>query len=218
MAALPVQQVVDALHAAGLSLVLTPDLTLKVSPASILTPELRDLIRTTKDMLIGWLRHEVVNDPPPAPAHDGEDERAAFRDQYARAMRAESTATDPPAIPDPKVPPRAEATPANPDRWCWPNSTPLSTEEIDTFTARLALFTDKGEDLQDAERLADKLVVRDREGDDRRACLECAHLHGAGRWRCGNAHRAGIGTDRPPADLVKLLQRCDGFNLKGNRT
>lgn len=197
------------------------------------TPD-RDATKPTKPGFVGFVAPspepsqnsradpEAANDRPPeqgpAPEGDGEDEGAAFRDQYARAMRAESTATDPSAIPNGKVSVRVEATPANPDRWCWPNSTPLSTEEIDTFTARLALFTDKGASLEDAERLADKLVTRDREGDDRRLCLECAHLHGAGRWRCGNAHRAGIGTDRPPADLVKLLQRCDGFNLKGDRT
>ena len=105
----------------------------------------------------------------------------------------------------------------DPDRWCWPHGTAMNTVEIDTITARLARFTDKGMRLTDAEALADKLVVRDREGDDRRLCLECVHLSGFGpkSWRCGNWQAAGIAI-RPqdtqlPADLVLQLQRCGGF-------
>lgn len=100
---------------------------------------------------------------------------------------------------------------ADPDRCCWPHSEAMNGREIDTFTARLARFTDKGLSLDDAERLADKLVIRDREGDDRRLCLECAHLHGAGRWRCGNWQRADVARDGLARDLVLTLQRCNGF-------
>ncbi|MFZ2737039.1 MAG: hypothetical protein WBI20_05785 [Burkholderiaceae bacterium] len=56
------KQVVDAIRAAGLHLVLAPDLTLKVSPASTLTPELRVLIRVNKTALINSLRQEAAND------------------------------------------------------------------------------------------------------------------------------------------------------------
>ena len=87
----------------------------------------------------------------------------------------------------------------------------MSGQEIDTFTARLARFTDKGASLEEAERLADKLVIRDREGDDRRLCLECAHLHGAGRWRCGNWDAADVAREGLAPDLVKTLQRCSGY-------
>ncbi len=91
----------------------------------------------------------------------------------------------------------------------------MNTVEIDTFTARLARFTDKGLDLTTAETLADKLVIRDRETDDRRLCLECLHLHRAGGWRCGNWLRAGVAMRAKdaqlPGDLVMQLQRCDGF-------
>lgn len=103
------------------------------------------------------------------------------------------------------------------DRWCYPNSTAMNSAEIDLFTARLHRFTDKGLTSIVSEALADKLVNRDREGDDRRSCLECRHLSGYGNtsWRCGNWQAAGIAT-RPrdtqlPADLVLQLQRCDGF-------
>ncbi|OQW86365.1 MAG: hypothetical protein BWK72_17920 [Rhodoferax ferrireducens] len=93
----------------------------------------------------------------------------------------------------------------------------MTGSEIDLFTARLARFTDKGLIHGDAESLADKLVTRDRDDDDRRLCVECTHLAGYGRasWRCGNwqaakvAHRARDA--QLPADLVLTLQRCDGL-------
>ena len=65
-----------------------------------------------------------------------------------------------------------------PDRWCWPHSEAMNGREIDTFMARVARFTGKGLGLDDAEALADKLVRRDREPDDRGLCLECIHLSG----------------------------------------
>lgn len=108
------------------------------------------------------------------------------------------------------------ATP-DPDRWCWPHSSAMNTAEIDTFTARLARFTDKGMNLDDAEKLADKLVTRDREDDDRRSCLECVHLagHSLRAMRCGNRLKAGLAAQvndaQLSAGLVVLLQRCDGF-------
>ena len=89
----------------------------------------------------------------------------------------------------------------------------MNTREIDRFAARLARFTDHGVILEDAERLADRLVIRDREQDDRALCLECTHLHLS--WRCGNWQRAGVAIRSRDAqlaeDFVNLLQRCDGF-------
>jgi hypothetical protein len=109
----------------------------------------------------------------------------------------------------------------DPERWCWPHSSAMNGAEIDTFAARLHQFTDKGLARNEGEALADKLVVRDREQDDRRVCLECQHFagHGAESWRCGNWQPAGIAL-RPrdahlPADLVVQLQRCDGFSPFG---
>ena len=69
----------------------------------------------------------------------------------------------------------------------WPHSSAMNGAEIDTFAARLHKFADKGLARNDGEALADKLVLRDRDQDDRRVCLECKHLagHGAGSWRCG---------------------------------
>lgn len=122
--------------------------------------------------------------------------------------------TEPAAMPDP-------------DRWAWPHSQAMTGREIDTFTARLHHFTRRGLAEPEAEKLADKLVTRDRETDDRRLCLECAHLAGYGpqSWRCGNWQRAGVALKARdaglPGDLVRLLQRCDGFkdqNQQGTAT
>ena len=112
----------------------------------------------------------------------------------------------------------------DPDRWCWPHSSAMNGAEIDTFAARLHQFTDKGLSRNDGEALADKLVVRDREQDDRRVCLECKHFagHGAGSWRCGNWQAAGVAIRsrdaQLPADLVMQLQRCDGFTAHSTST
>ena len=103
------------------------------------------------------------------------------------------------------------------DRWCWPNSSAMNSAEIDTFAARLARFTDKGLSLEDAEVLADKLVMRDRDLDVRRFCMESRHLSGFGHgnWRCGNWKAARVAIHSRDAhlaaDLVVQLQRCDGF-------
>ena len=119
----------------------------------------------------------------------------------------QKTGADSPAANDPAP---------DPDRWAWPHSQAMTGWEIDNFTARLVRFTDKGVNLEDAEALADKLVQRDRESDDRRLCLECPHLAGyAGMWGCRNWQRAGVALKAKDAQLstalVHQLQRCDGF-------
>ena len=96
------------------------------------------------------------------------------------------------------------------DRWCWPFSDAMNGAEIDRFNARVALFADRGIRIEDAERLADGLVSRDRELDDRRLCLECSHLRGG---RCSVPTKAGAGFIVQP--LVMTLQRCAGFDSAG---
>lgn len=135
----------------------------------------------------------------------------------ALANTTDRAANDGDLIPDDGDKVSTPAATDDPDRWAWPHSAAMTGAEIDTFTARLARFTDKGLTLDDGEALADKLVMRDREADDRRLCLECTHLagHGVTSWRCGDwqaakvAHRAR--DVQLPADLVRKLQRCDGF-------
>ena len=94
----------------------------------------------------------------------------------------------------------------------------MSRSEVDNFTARLARFTDKGVGYDEAERLTDALVIRDREGDDRRLCLECTHLQGFSRWRCGNWQAADVARDGLARDLVLMLQRCGGFQTAPRET
>ena len=115
------------------------------------------------------------------------------------------------------------STPAalDPDRHCWPCTEAMNSTEIDTFAARVIRFTDKGVNPTEGEALADKLVKRDRDSDNRRLCLECTHLAGyAGSWRCRGWQRAGIAPQARdaglPGDLVHTLQRCDGFTQSIN--
>jgi hypothetical protein len=49
------RQVLDVLQSAGLGVTLTPQQGLMVRPASALTPDLRELIRQSKEILIGCL-------------------------------------------------------------------------------------------------------------------------------------------------------------------
>lgn len=100
----------------------------------------------------------------------------------------------------------------DPDRHSWPHTTAMNTAEIDTLNARVHLFTRHGLDQTQAEGVADGLVIRDRDGDDRRLCLECLHLRGGGRsWACNQWRAAGLAGAGVPDGWVKLPQRCDGF-------
>lgn len=113
-----------------------------------------------------------------------------------------------------KSQPAAKDTALNPDRYCWPHSSAWNTCEIELLNRRAALFVRRGADEAQAEKLADRLVTRDREDDDRRLCLECRHLQGATPWRCGNWCMAGVAVRSGDAglarDMVMLLQRCPG--------
>jgi hypothetical protein len=111
----------------------------------------------------------------------------------------------------------------DPDRWCWPNSGAISTAEIAIFEARFHLFGARGVDLKEAEVMADRLVLRDRDADERRLCFECQHLQvqPANHWRayaelrCGNWLAAGLCVFARDAELsqafARQLQRCSGF-------
>ena len=190
MAAPAIQTTMQRLHIAGLRVTLTPEKGLKASPASSMTDAMRALIVAHKVEIVAYLS-AAANDPAPTPAPD--------------KLRAASLALDAVVL--------AAGLAADPDRWSYPHSTAMNTAEIDRFTARLARFTDRGVILSEAERLADLLVIRDRERDDRALCLECTHLQRAGR--CGNWQAAGVAIRARdafmPVELVRQLQRCDGF-------
>lgn len=121
------------------------------------------------------------------------------------------------AVADPQTP-AANAPPAESDRWTWPHGSAMNGQELDSLMARQDLFRQRVASAQDAERLADGLVNRDRSGDDRRLCLECRHLRGAGPWRCGNWQAAEVARDGLARDLVLMLQRCGGFKTTPTET
>jgi hypothetical protein len=110
----------------------------------------------------------------------------------------------------------------DPDRWCWPAvqdlDAPMNHGEVETFTARVLLFMRRSMGASRAEALADKLKRRDREGDDRRACIECRRLTSSLHWPAWR--NAGIGGPQVGGDVLNALQRCPAFTpvvaKKGN--
>ena len=104
----------------------------------------------------------------------------------------------------------ATGPPPDPDRYCWPHSTAMNMAEIDRFLARVEFFSGKGVGLDAAETLADAMVFRDRDADDRRSCIECQHFSPR-RKTCGNTRSSGVGPE--VGDMAVKLQRCPGFQL-----
>lgn len=140
--------------------------------------------------------------------------RTALTDNHRSAIRAERDAL--------VLALQAEAEQPSPP---WRSGNPLLTPEqgddchtggwddaeIDAFTARQARFTRMGR-LADAEHLAERLTLRDRQHDDRRLCLECAAL--ADNRRCLVAARGRLpGAARWLEPVLTILHRCPGFTL-----
>jgi len=103
----------------------------------------------------------------------------------------------------------------DPDCHCWPRSSAWNTSEVELFNRRAALFVRRGASDTEAERLVEKLVQRDREGDSMHACMECRHLQTSGAWRCGNWQAADVAVRAGDAGLARAMamqaQRCPGF-------
>ena len=87
------------------------------------------------------------------------------------------------------------------------NSPKQKTEQVPKpkailFNARLQAFSSKGLSDKQAQALAERLVLRDSQLDDRRACAECIQSR-YGRCRIGKY---------PIGDASFItLHRCDGF-------
>lgn len=80
--------------------------------------------------------------------------------------------------------------------------------EIGRFLARARRFLLSGR--LDAEHLAERLTLRDRQSDDRRMCVECRELEPSGR--CAAARRGAIaGADRRMEPVANMLMRCARF-------
>jgi hypothetical protein len=81
--------------------------------------------------------------------------------------------------------------------------------EIETFMARSTRFGAMGR--VDAEPLAERLTLRDRQADDRRLCVECRELVTSGR--CAAARRGALAkTDRRLEPTQNILMRCPAFS------
>lgn len=80
--------------------------------------------------------------------------------------------------------------------------------DIARFLDRRARLMRWGWAESEAETLADHLVRRDREQDERVNCTDCAHYRPG---RCGNHRRAGLQSPDVCRDLAMLLQKCPGF-------
>ena len=74
------------------------------------------------------------------------------------------------------------------------------------FTQRIDLFFGR----VDAKELAHSLMLRDREQDDRRLCLECRYFK-PHRLECNNFEWAGFTQPKLGSNWVSQLQRCLGF-------
>jgi hypothetical protein len=86
MAAHTASAIVEQLHFAGLNLSLAPDGGLAVAPSSQLTADLRNLIRSSKDLLIDWLTSKNyaashAPDPPENPL-DWKELAAAYHTHH----------------------------------------------------------------------------------------------------------------------------------------
>jgi hypothetical protein len=137
-----------------------------------------------------------------------DDHRAvirAGRDALVRALQAE-------AAPLPPAPPRRSGNPLmTPEQGDKCHASAWDDAEIDAYLAREARFTRLGRAI-DAEHLAERLTLRDRQHDDRRLCLECVAL--ADNGRCLVAARGRLpGASRRFEPVPTILQRCGGFAL-----
>jgi len=104
---------------------------------------------------------------------------------------------------------RAQGDEAHADAW--------SADTIGAFIVRRDAFLRRGYGTDDADDLAERLTLRDREQDGRRMCVECSHL--GERGRC----LAAAGGQLPDADrrlepVPTILQRCEAFGLRKGMT
>lgn len=87
----------------------------------------------------------------------------------------------------------------------------LTDRQIARMRYRIGLFQRRGLTEIDAELLADRLADRDYQRDDRRMCIECAHLQRDGG--CFAARQGWIeGAAKWMQPIKQLLLRCEMFS------
>lgn len=137
------------------------------------------------------------------------DHRAAIRAERDALVQALQAEAETPAPPPPRRSGNLLMTPMQTDG-CHAGG--WDDAEIDTFQARKARFLSLGR-TADAEHLAERLTLRDRDGDERRMCLECSWLGDKGRCLAAATGRLR-GVDRRYEPVPTVLQRCEGFGLR----
>lgn len=83
--------------------------------------------------------------------------------------------------------------------------------DIASFLDRRARLLRWGWSEADAEALAERLVIKDRERDERVSCAYCRHYRGA---LCTNHKAAGLGGRDVGRSFAEILQRCPGFGSR----
>ena len=78
------------------------------------------------------------------------------------------------------------------------------------FVARVTLFLRRRVDVEDADDIAERLHLRDVDGDKRVVCLECSHYRPG---RCGNYLGAELQSAEVGRDLAARLQHCPGSSI-----
>lgn len=165
-----------------------------VRPASKLTDDLRAALRATKPELLSMLAPDVRG-----PA--GTEYRDVIRGESDEKFRGpiKGSRKEPPQRPHALT--EAEADLAHAKSW--------DEAACGRFVARVTLFIRRGVDATDADDLAERMHLREVNGDDRVTCIECSHYRPGAAEDCGNSVKAAARVRGP--DAATLLQRCPGF-------
>lgn len=83
-----------------------------------------------------------------------------------------------------------------------------SDGDIQRFLEHQARLLGWGWSDADAKAAAERLVLRDRVGDERVSCIECASYRPG---RCANYRKAGLVTSKVGQEVSAMLQHCLGF-------
>jgi len=160
---------------------------LLVGPAELLTDDIRRQIHANKSALVALLHIAQKGDTGP----QGD----------LTAHEHEAPAPD---IDSPSTPLKPAFAELSAPRGAWADSHPARFLDRRTRLLRLGWIAGK------AEAVAARLVMRDREADDRVTCVECRHYRPG---QCGNYRTAGLQAPEVARALAEILQRCPGFRF-----
>lgn len=202
------RDLLDDLARVGLTVTADGD-RLIARPASKLTDDLRAALRASKPELLAILAPDLRRPGEDRPNGEllaaikrpDEKFRGAIKrkpeEQFLRSIKEgrEEPPQRPHALTD------AEADHAHAEPW--------DEAACGRFVALVSLFMRRGIDAADADDLAERLHLRNVNGDDRVTCIECRHHRPGAAEDCGNSSKAGARVRGPHA--ATLLQRCPGF-------